>query len=214
MLLRALVGVCVLACATEAQAARVLPHDECSTSPSFGTFYRHFKEVVARRDAKALIALIPAKHATMDFGGSDRKAFIANWKLDRGAKSSIWDKLSYVMKLGCARTAGGFISPYLFVHTPATRRESTDPGDTVISIGNQTLRAAPRDRSQAVRTLKWDVLYMDYDRPWPKGWRAVRDEAGTKGFIPVDAIYGGLDYRAAFTKANGRWALTFFGGGD
>ena len=201
--------------ATPAAAKRIPPRDECSTDPAFGAFYRQFRAIIARRDAPALIALIPAKGASMDFGGSSRSEFVALWHLKRGARSELWPVLSEVLDMGCARDGRDFISPYYFNHLDNTDPNG-DPGDDVVSFGKATLRSAPSATAPAVADLHWDQLHTDYSRKGTatKGWRAVRDDAGRRGFIPEQQLRGGLDYRAMFRKVHGHWAFSFFGDGD
>ncbi len=209
---RLILTVVALAISSPALARQIPPRDECSNAEDFGPFYRHFKDVVARRDAKALIALIPVKGTNPNVVGLEPDSFVQTWKLHNGKSSLLWRELDNVLNAGCAQDGSRYFAPYtqLWLSRTATK----DDLDMVV-YGKANLYAAPTESSRVLARLDWDVV-----RPWKpipvsiSKWAAVIVANGTKGYVPSAALRDVFDYQAEFALVHGQWSFTYFGASD
>lgn len=194
-----------------AGARGVAPPDECASDPSFVAFREELRSAIDRRDAAHILSVV-ADDIQISFGDDAGRAdFQQTWELDRPQSSRLWHELSEVLRLGCGSSEdGAFVSPSL--GTQMTPEE--DPFDVVVAVqSDAVLRAAPDERSRVVTPLSWDVLTLDPDDGSDE-WLPVRMRNGRSGFVHRRHVRSVLDYRAVFTKIDGRWRMTAFIAGD
>ena len=200
----------LLASTVPAHAAQLPPRDECAADRSFAAFRTRLRAIVAREDARALLALVP-RDIEWSFGGDGGKAsFTREWKLGAGQRSAIWAELRAVLALGCAWERGRASMPYMFTGVPADR----DVFTTLIPVRTGvTLRARASIKARVVQRLRWDVLRQgEGDRGGR--WVRVRTDGGVAGFVARAAVRSPISYRALFERRGGQWMMTAWIAGD
>jgi len=189
----------------------LLPVDEASRDPSFVAFRESLMDVVARKDRAALLAVIDPTGIRSSFGGDGTLAEFENlWSLDR-PDSKLWPELLTVLSMGGAfESDDAFWAPYVFSSFP----ESVDAFEWLAITGQKApLHSEPRDESPILARLDY-TLVRSPDAPEPGDWtRVTLDDVGT-GFVRSDLVRSPVDYRAVFTKRDGRWVMTAFVAGD
>lgn len=108
-----------------------------------------------------------------------------------------------------------FYAPYLAGALP----EEADPYLSVVAIGEKTsLYKEPSDDADIVADVTHQVLEQADITPedlakTPEGWLRVKADAG-EGYVKDAEVRSALDYRAVFSKVDGRWLLVAFVAGD
>lgn len=192
-----------------AASRRLPPKDECARDTSFRAFREKLQTAVARKDARQLLALT-SKDIRFNFGGGGgRRDFGREWRVDKPARSKLWEELGAVLRLGCAMDRGSAQSPYLFARFP----ERFDPFQHVVVVTPRAVgRAAPNKAAKAVATFDSDILPLV--GTLSRQWVQVRLGSGHKAFVRRADVRSPVDYRAIFEKRRGRWAMTAFIAGD
>src|SRR5690349_7916755 len=107
-----LAGLLAVASPAQAFPRKLPPVDQCRAA-GLSAFRNRLTQVVARRDAKALLALL-ADDVLVNFGGEDGpSAFAETWALDGPRQSDLWPLLAKILKLGCAQLGSKFAIPSL-----------------------------------------------------------------------------------------------------
>jgi Bacterial SH3 domain len=201
---------------TQAQAASAKqfpPRDECLSMDGYFELRQKFEDIVKRRDAKALQAMLsPA--LSWSFGGepATREAFAKNWKLESGKASPIWAELDKIVRLGCfAQGADNPTMPHLFGQDPGTG--DAGAGSALVLGPAVNLRAAPGTGSASLRKINWEVVET-LDGSTDPAWTKVKGTDGKTGFIRNDYLRGFLDYRIGFERKDKGWVISFFIAGD
>lgn len=207
--LRIAAMLCLLAGA--APRSPLPPRDECAADRSFAAYRERLRTAVARRDARALLALVSPGIMIDLGGGAGKQAFAETWQLDKGSRSPVWRELETLLRLGCARSDGTMSMPYFFQHLP----QDADVVQQLMIIGsNVPLRAEPDDDARALVRLSWELVESigaaDMTAPWVKV-----SAHGHTGYVTQTSIRQLLDYRAVFNPAPaGGWTLVALVAGD
>ncbi|MBW8843241.1 MAG: SH3 domain-containing protein [Sphingomonadales bacterium] len=193
-----------------ARAERLPPRDECVADASFAAFRTTLKGIVARKDAKALLALTaPNIEYSLDVGIPGKAGFAKEWDLVHPAASNLWVELDQALSLGCALDRGEASIPYMYARLPQSRDTFAT---TLPSRSRVNLRASPNTDSPVVALLDWDVLTVIDEQD--SSWTHVKTDEGKEGYVRVDFLRNPLAYRAIFRKRDGKWMMAIFINGD
>lgn len=198
-----------------AASPRVPPVDESDREASFAAFRRHLLDVIARRDAGALLAVVdPEVRMSPRNRPEGRDEFARFWQLRRLAESGVWTVLARVLELGCVEDEqrGGFLAPSISARIPAGLNADWHE---IVSKAEEPLRARPEAGAAVVMMLDWHVVKrVASPAPVPEEWMAVEVPGGQSGFVRKAALHNPLGYRALFQKRGGEWRLTLLRSGD
>lgn len=204
-------AIALVSTAAEAFPPKLPPVDQCSSEPGFTAFRNRLRDVVARRDGPALLAMV-APNVTVTFGGSQGpKAFAEAWGLDRPASSEVWPLLKKILKLGCAASDEGFAIPSLTLQFEPEDEEDIFDKFVVISPG-AILRSGPDPGSKPVAMLAWDVVKAIDQSRGAETQVILQD--GRRGWIAADDLYNPADYRMFLQKHGGKWEIAALVAGD
>lgn len=188
----------------------LLPVDEAAALPDFFSFRARLLQIIARRDAAALLAIVDPDIKN-GFGGDDGKAaFERQWQ-PASADSAVWETLATVLGLGGRRSgADGFIAPYVFAAWP-----DLDGFEHVAVIGDRVRvrRSASADATE-IAVASFAVLKRGRDDQAPEAWTPVIAPDGQAGYISSQYVRSPIDYRAFFTRKGGRWWMVMLLAGD
>lgn len=186
------------------------PVDRCKSKPGLVAFRDRLKQVAAKRDRKAFLAML-APDVLVNFGGeAGPKAFADTWRLN-GGKSELWPLLARMLRLGCSGSGNSFVVPSL---TDQLNPESAeDVADKMlVSSPGAKLRKGPQPQSAVIATLTWDVVTaIGRSREHET---KVRLADGREGWMFDDQLYGAMDYRMVIEKRRGKWMITALVAGD
>lgn len=203
--------------ATPVAAGGILaPQDECVKDTAF-VAYRG--KLAAAVKAKSFDQLKPLLNSAikLDFGGG---AGLENFaaRLAKAPNGDVggrpqWDELAEILTLGCALGSDGTSAsmPYAF-----ERIGDRDAFQTMFPRRSGiTLFKSNDGKSDAVRTLGWDVLTITAPADGKAEYVAVKLDDGTAGFVRRADARSAVDYRALFNKdESGNWLMTAFVAGD
>ena len=217
------IAIAVSAAAQVAPAARqsqLLPVDEAVRRPDFFSFRAGLQAAIARRDAAVLLASVhPA--IKNSFGGDDGlDAFRRMWGLDGNASTDrgdasgpdgsdgIWAELGTVLALGGSFTGDGtFVAPYTFSRWP----DEVDAFEHVVLLAADVrVRAAPGPDGPVLRSASFEIFPRAQSSDGTGEWLAVRLGPGRTGYVAAALTRSPIDYRAIFSRTNGRWQLVTF----
>ena len=211
-MIRTITAALLLTAAVPAAAERLPPRNECVADPSFAAFHARLRVIVERRDAAALLAIVPAD-IRASFGPDNGKAaFVRQWRLSGPAasRSPIWAELARMLPLGCAVERGQPSIPYLYQRVPQAR----DPFETLVVTGTRvSLRAAPSAGSRSIAMLDHEILTIVQPNA-TRGWAHVRTDDGRSGWVARGLLRSPVDYRALFGRQHGRWMMEALVAGD
>jgi len=198
----------LFALAAAVSDARLTPIDQCARDPSFVEFRTSLRRTIARRDAKALLAVVADDvHASLG-GHVGKRDFIELWNLDQSRSSRVWMELGTALRLGCAMRDG-------LASVPSLEQQlgERDPFETRLALPGAALHASPGNGSRVIARLEWHVLTLRGQ--WDGGpWVRVRLDDGRTGYVREALARSPLDYRAWFRKRGGRWVMEGFLAGD
>ncbi len=187
------------------------PIDQASTQLDFFTFRARLQAALARRDTEAVLAVIH-NNIKNSFGGDDGvDGFKKTWNLDK-PDSKLWETLAAVLALGGTfETDGTFTAPYVFTNWP----EAADSFDHLAVTGSGVrVRSEPNPSAPTLATLSFSIVECLPDNDPEKPWVSIRLPGGKTGYIDRRYVRSPIDYRASFTKIDGRWQMTVFLAGD
>lgn len=204
-----MLGLAVLAVLAEPASIpkRLPPVEQCAGEEGFDTFRRQLKDVVARKDERALLAML-AEDIEVNFGGDRGPAlFAANWKLDEPGESDVWRELEEALSHGCAHSGDALVAPSFVAQFP----DNLDAFETVILPPGTVLRSA-KAKAASAEILDWHLANIvdSADATWVE----VKLVDGRQGFVRYDQTVNPLDFRLVFEKRGGRWQVTAFIAGD
>jgi hypothetical protein len=189
----------------------LLPVDEAAALPDFFSFRASLLQVIARRDAAALLGIVDPDIKN-GFGDDNGKtAFERQWQPST-PDSPLWETLAAVLALGGRRSgADGFIAPYVFAAWP----DGVDGFEHVAVIGDRVhvRRSASADAAE-VAVVSFAVLKRGRDDQAPEAWTPVIAPDGQAGYISSQYVRSPIDYRAFFTRKDGRWRMVMLLAGD
>jgi hypothetical protein len=204
------VALAAIALPVSAQAEKLPPRDECAADASFTAFRTALKDIVKRKDAKALLAVTaPDIKYSLDAGPPGKAGFAKEWDLVHPAGSNVWVELDLALSLGCALDSGEASIPYMYSRLPKSRDTSMT---TLPNRPRVNLRAAPNTDSAVVALLDWDILTVLDEKD--SSWTHVRTDDGKSGYVRVDFLRKPLEYRAIFRKRGGKWLMAVLINGD
>ena len=188
------------------------PVDEATKNPHFLKFRNQLKMIIAKKDAKALLAIVD-KNIHMSYGANNGiTEFKKEWKLDK-PHSPLWSEMSTVLSLGGQfNREGEFVAPYIFSAWP----EDKDSFENVAIIGkNVRIHAKASLSSAIISKASYEILALDtaHNNTQQK-WVAVKKNGGKTGYIAEQYVRSPIDYRAFFKKNKGQWKLVTFIAGD
>lgn len=208
----------LLPCLLRGQSAappRVPPVDESDRDASFAAFRRHLLDVITRRDARALLAVVdPEVRMSPRNRPEGRDEFARFWQLRRPAESGVWAVLARILELGCVadQHRGGFLAPSISARLPAGVNADWHE---IVATADEPLRARPEAGAPVVMMLDWHVVKrVASPAPVPEEWIAVEVPGGPGGFVRMAALHNPLGYRALFQKRGGEWRITILQSGD
>lgn len=192
-------------------ATALMPVDEAPLLPDFFSFRAQLLAAIARRDAAALLAVVDPDIKN-GFGGDDGKAaFEREWR-PSAPDSRVWEVLATVLALGGSRAGDdGFIAPYIHSSWPS----GVDGFEHVAVIGERVrVRRAPSPGAEEIAQVSFEVLARGKDDKAPEDWTSVTLSDGRSGYISSRFVRSPIDYRAFFSKKEGRWWMVMLLAGD
>jgi hypothetical protein len=191
---------------------RLLPVDDAARQPDFFTFRAQLLTAVARHDAAALMAVVHP-NIKCDFGGGEGKAFFEEFWKPGAPDSEVWAELAAVLALGgTLDTPDSFVAPYVHSRWP----QGVDGFEHVAVVGDRVrIRTAPRQDAGTASISSFEILALA--RPsgdTPDGWTAVTLAGHRIGYIASRFVRSPVDYRAHFSRTDGRWQMLTFIAGD
>ena len=187
------------------------PLDEAVMQPDFFSFRAQLLSTLARRDTPALLEVVH-RNVKNSFGGNDGiNEFKKTWALHK-RDSRLWEVLATVLALGGSFTGdAAFHAPYVFSRWPA----DVDAFGNVAVVGSEVrVRASASRSAESIATLNFAIVERAEPSATGSAWVAVRLPGGRVGFIDRRFVRGPVDYRAIFTKADGKWMLSALIAGD
>ncbi|GIZ50184.1 SH3 domain-containing protein [Noviherbaspirillum aridicola] len=214
MKIRAAIAACLIAVGalTQAHAERTLkPVDQAATRADFYAFRAQLQAAIARRDAGALLAGVDRniRNSFGDNNGVD--AFRQIWEPE-DRRSRVWEVLGEVLALGGSfDREGSFVAPYVFSRWP---RDADAFTHAAILGASVPVRAAASPSSPVAASLSFSIVEQIESRGADESWVQIRLPRGKTGFVDRRFIRSPVDYRAIFSKRDGKWKMTAFLAGD
>lgn len=198
-----------------AQGRKLMPVDEASEDKTFLAFRDRLLEAAKRRDTKFVMSAVHPRirNSFGDNGGA--REFRRKWKPEN-PDSELWETLVEILRLGGSfREAGkgrDFWAPYVYSNFP----EDLDAFEYMAVTGeNVNVRQRPDPASAVISTLSYDLVKAPDGLPHKAGgWTKIITPGGEEGFVSGRFLRSSVDYRAAFTKVNGRWMMSALVAGD
>lgn len=193
---------------------KLYPVDEADKDPSFKTFRDRLLRAIEKKDKDFLLSVIDPK-IKFSFGAEEDgiENFKKEWKLDQPA-SHIWEELKRVLNLGGSFDQNHvFHAPYVFSRWP----KEVDSIDWGAIIGKKVnLREEPSLTAKILTSLSYDIVKWNYEEVQHDGytWAKTETFTGQTGYVLRKYFGHASDYRAMFTKENGRWIMSVFVAGD
>lgn len=192
---------------------RLLPVDEAARDPSFFIFRARLFEIIARRDADAILRVLDPQIRNSFGGDGGVQEFKEMWKPEE-VDSKLWSDLAKVLAMG-GKWDGtkGFEAPYVSAAWP----ENLDPFDYgAITAENVRVRAKPAADGEVIGSLSFAIVHV---LEWPDdtpgaSWVKIQLVDGREGFVAGDFVGSAAGLRAYFEKRNGAWKLISFVAGD
>ena len=203
-----LIALAVLLAQPAPVAERLPPVEQCASEAGFEEFRARLKDVVARQDEQALLAML-AEDVEVNFGGDHGPVlFAANWKFDEAGESHVWAEMEEALAQGCAKSGDYLVAPSFVAQFPA----QLDAFETLILPPGAQLRSASGEASAEKGPMDWDLARV-LDGAG-ETWVEVKLVDGRTGFVRWDQTVNPLDYRLVFEKRGETWVITAFVAGD
>lgn len=192
------------------RAPTLPPVDEATHDATFVAFRDNLLRIVGRRDRMALVDLVDPGIMNTFGGDNGIDAFRRLWRLDAG-DSPLWEVLEGVLSHGGTfDTPDSFVAPYVFSRWP----DEFDGFDHVALVGDRVrIRALPAADASVLAILSRAILRRQ-EAPYNPDWTGVVLPDGRPGFVASALARSPIDYRAYFTRSNGRWRMVVLIGGD
>ncbi len=186
------------------------PRAQCYAAPGARVFATSLRAAIARRDARALLALA-ADDIRLDFGGSRGKAELRAQLLGpEGGK--FWDELAEVTRFGCAISSGNVVFPWLF----AQDLGDVDPFDALVTTGPAVpLYRRASGGSAPIARLNWQLVVAQGEAEAGKPRRRV-SVVGSRleGYVSIAQLRSPIGYRLLAARQRAGWKITAFVAGD
>ena len=90
-----------------------------------------------------------------------------------------------------------------------------DPFEHIAVTGSQVrIRASAASDAPVLTTLSYAILQIEGNSYPQRPWTAVKLPDGRSGFVAAHLVRSPIEYRAIFTRVDGRWRMTAFIAGD
>jgi hypothetical protein len=206
-----------ISCPAMAQVAKLYPVDEGPKDPSFQAFRDKLVEAAKNRDTKFVLSILDPEIMNNFDGQGGAKEFKEQWKPDT-PDSELWDVLIKILSMGGSFDAkGDFCAPYVTSQFP---HRNFDSFDHLAIIREQVrVREQPGLTSPIIATLSYDIVAIP-DRPTKPikmdghSWIAIKLSNSKTGFVSEQFTRRSYDYRAFFSKKDGKWRMTVLIVGD
>lgn len=190
---------------------RLTPVDEAGKRPDFLAFRAGLQQTVIKRDVEGLLRAVHPQIKN-DFGGDDGiAAFKRVWRLDE-SNSDVWTVLDAILSLGGTfEGPDTFVAPYVFSRWP----QDLDSFDHLAVVGSSVrVRSGPSTGMPPLETVSFAILRRGDGGRDGQPWTPVILPDGRKGFVASRFVRGPVDYRAYFTRTEGRWQMVMLVAGD
>ncbi len=173
------------------------------------------QRAIAERDTAGLLAAVDPE-IKLSFGGDYGLASFRQWWVADSADGTagIWSELGTVLALGGRfYDDSTFAAPYTFTDSP----NEADPFEALIALGDSVpVHVSPSNDAEVVATLSFGVVRSEWrlDDPIPEGWAAIRLDDETLAYVRSRSVRSPIDYRAIFSRRDGRWRMVTFIAGD
>lgn len=217
--LKLLILLVSVSCPAMAQVGKLYPVDEGPKDPSFQAFRAELIEAAKNRDAKFVLNILDPDMLN-SFGGDGGVKEFREWWKPANPNSELWGILIEILSMGGSfspENKNDFCAPYVFHKLPDL---DLDPFDHSVIIGeNVRVRDQAGLTSPIIATLSYDIVALadPSTNPVKKDghtWIGIKLSNGKTGFVSKQFIRSSIDYRACFTKKNGRWWMTALVAGD
>lgn len=189
----------------------LLPVDDAIADAGFLSFRATLLRAIDRKD-KAFILSIVSPRILNSFGGDGGiEEFEESSRLD-DPDSWFWKEFGTVMRLGGSfASPDSFSAPYTWANWP----KSLDAFGNLAVIGRDVnVRAAPTMDSPVIATVSYTTLPHVGAYRQGSEWAYVGLDDGLAGYIHRTFVRSPIDYRAFFSRRDGRWWLDAFVSGD
>ena len=195
--------------------------DRAADQPAFAKFRADLLQVVGRRDAQALKGFLsPQIHYSFGVEKPGVEGFYSAWKAtDRN--SELWKQLAQVISNGGSfDPKGQFVAPSWYANWPADHKEA-EWG--VVSDARVKVYLEPKDNAKTLPEIGpcWVRLNQNHQNETDSKFTCIDLPKSMQNpfkvesaFVKSRQVHHLLDYRAVFTRRNGRWELSSFLAGD
>jgi hypothetical protein len=221
---RFVVGLTLLVCLTYSAPpkGKLYPVDEASQDASFLEFREKLAEAIKNRDKDYILSILDPDIKNSFGGDGGIEEFKSLWKLDE-SESELWNELLAVLTLGGAfgEYLGGtsFEAPYVSASWP----DEYDAYEYMAIVGeNVSVRLEPSLSATVIDALSYDIVKRVYVLCSVLGeikadghtWMLIITPDGKAGFVSRKYLRSAIDYRAYFSKTDGKWFMACFIAGD
>ena len=183
------------------------PLDDGTTVDGFAAFRDTLRDVVARRDTAALLAVV-APGARLSFGdtpgGPD--GFRQSW-FEGDAPEPVWDVLATLLEGGSAEEDGAVVVPFVGAFWP----EDLDPFETV-AVPDRDVSAY--DAPGGTEVARLSEIALPVTGPARGGWRTVTLPDGQTAAVEEAEVLSPVGYRATFWDDGDGWQMRSLVTGD
>jgi hypothetical protein len=209
---------------------RFAPHNEAGQDASLKVFVDTLKQVIARKDAPALLKLLsPNIQIYFEEKGNNIKGFVDEYK-PADTASQVWSLMSRIVGMGGVfdrdyKTGKPdkdvFILPYV-AQMNIKHAYCEDCSSCIATIAPDVNVREKTDRlSASVGKLNYEVVKVVED-PASKqmggdsrNWTYIQTFDGKiTGWVRNDMVYSPCSYRIFLQKTNRKWLVTTFVAGD
>ena len=191
--------------------ATLPPVDQCKGDTGFAKFRNNLRQMVARKDKKALLAMLSPRVIVNFGGGTGSKAFLDQWSFDEpDDPDGIWATLTTMLALGCARDKAVRTIPSIDAQMEPYY-DALDDDVGLILPGAKLYKEAGVEAPNS-KTIPWTLAAIT-SRSGDL-FMGVRLPDGREGLIDEHLLYEPLGYRLVIEKLRGRWMITALVAGD
>ncbi len=207
--------------AQELAGHKLYPLDQSHLDPSFAEFKAQLLEAIQKRNLEFLRGAM-ADHVSLAPGGSvTRERALAAFDAE-DAEVDLWRELRDVLLLGATRVEIDYPGvpkwPRFCAPSVTTRMPNRiEMVDMLVITGKEVLvHTRARSSSPVIDTLSYDVVTIatrgrgispEKIEGETYGWDQIVTPSGKVGYVYGKYARHWLDYRACFSKVNGKWLL-------
>lgn len=183
--------------------------DDGDDLPAFASFRDGLRDVVARRDTAALLALV-APDARLSFGDDPGGAegFRSMWfRGDPPGGEAVWDVFERILAGGSAEEDGAVTVPFV----PALWPSDLDPF-VHVAVAGRDVPAYGHPGGDVVARLS--EIALPILAPPLRGWWQVSLPDGRPAYVSTEEALSPVGYRAVFWDDGDGWRLRSFLAGD